>query len=54
MHYDSNGRYVGQKQTNVLDDGPDFFFEAEIINGIPCVDGHPVADLTQEEMSKAN
>lgn len=50
MVYDERGVYLGQWQTNMLDDGPDFFFKADMINGRPHVDGKPVANLTEEEM----
>lgn len=53
MHYDMAGRYVGQRQTNVLDDGPDFFFKADIVNGRPHVDGVEIPDLSAERMAGA-
>jgi hypothetical protein len=58
MHYDLQGKYIGQLQTNMLDTfdtgGPDdLFFKAEIIDGLPCVNGKPIPDLTSEEISLA-
>ena len=47
----TKGVYVGQTQANMVDDGPPtFFFKAEMIDGIPCVNGKPVPPLAPEQM----
>lgn len=52
MEYDKDGKYRGQWQPNVYDYG-DIFISPEIIDGVPCVNGEPVAPLTPEEMAAA-
>lgn len=54
MHYDEAGVYVGQTQSNMMDDdSTDIFFRADIVNGKPCVNGVPVPPLTKEAMAGA-
>lgn len=52
MHYNADGTYKGQTQMDVQGDG-DLYFSAEIIDGVPCVDGKPARSLTPEEMANA-
>lgn len=52
MHYNEDGSYKGQTQMDVMGDG-DIYLSAEIIDGIPCVNGKPVKSLTAEEMEAA-
>jgi hypothetical protein len=56
MHYDLTGRYIGQVQENILDDGPCFFFRASTNHlGLPYVNdpGSIVPSLTFEQMREA-
>jgi hypothetical protein len=50
--YDKDGIYRGQNQDNVMDAGT-LFIGAEMINGVPCVNGKPMKPLTSEEMAQA-
>ena len=52
MHYDANGVYRGQTQSDVMGEG-DIFIGPEIIDGVPCVNGEPVVPLSQEQMAAA-
>lgn len=52
MIYDANGKYLGQNQDNIMDGGS-IFLSANIIGGVPCVNGKPIAPLTAEEMTAA-
>lgn len=52
MHYDANGVYIGQVQDNYEDSGT-IFLEADIVDGMPCVNGIPVDSLSKEKMLQA-
>ena len=53
MIYDQSGAYLGQYQDDVLGDGT-IFIRAEMIDGLPCVNGRPIPNLTQDEMASAS
>lgn len=52
MLYDADGQYRGQNQDNMIEAGT-IFLSAQMINGLPCVNGRPVAPLTEEQMAAA-
>lgn len=54
MYYDPCGVYVGQEQPNMLDDSSStLFFKAELVGGLPAVDGVVVEPLSAEQMHSA-
>lgn len=52
MHYNKDGSYRGQTQSDVMGEG-DILLPAEMIDGFPCVNGKPVKPLSAEEMACA-
>lgn len=52
LYYDQHGNYLGQVQDLVDGDGT-IFLAAEIVDGVPCVDGEPMTPMSEEEMARA-
>lgn len=52
LHYNHDGSYRGQTQSDVEGDG-DIFLSAHMIDGVPHVNGKPAKCLTKEEMDSA-
>ena len=52
MKYDIDGVYIGQIQDDMVEGGI-VFLRATNIDGVPCVNGKPVPQLTPSEMKGA-
>jgi hypothetical protein len=47
MHYAADGTYLGQWQDDAIDGGR-LYLSANDVDGVPCVNGKPVAPLSAE------
>lgn len=57
MQFDETGNYVSQTQENMMwtnkEDPMVLTFSAELIDGVPCVNGKPVDSMSEAEFEMA-